>query len=322
MSLEEGLAFKQISLSFAAFALYTSLESLHVYLCLHSFVKHRQAPIHVQRSRRRYVRVMFIALFFSMATYCFDLALFYISTWNRTPETQSAEFAVWLAFHICIGATHLVANGLLAWRCYVIWTGNPCIGLAPVIPAAASLAVGILNLASSAICVKPKPANVICKNHGLLLHRGLYYLFATIVGATATILICVRLFRTKVRMEKIMGHTTTNSTTTATMRLGGPLIPYNRIIMVLMESALPFTLLGIVTAALTISDIDSAEGVRLFSYRLWTVGSGLTAQVITYRLIAGISLTSSREGDSYVLSRPIDFERSEDSSMSRDLATN
>ncbi|KAH6901897.1 hypothetical protein BKA70DRAFT_1521554 [Coprinopsis sp. MPI-PUGE-AT-0042] len=288
-----------------------NLQGLHIYLCIHAFLKYRESALDVRKARIHYVRVMFITLFLSTATFALDLGHFYVSTeFNSRKTKTSIEIALYVevAFHLFIGFTHLTADGLLVWRCYVIWTGKKWLGLIPLLPYAASI-VGILDVVSNALCLGRDPNNVICKNHGVALHRGLYYLAATSVNLAATVLICIRLLRTRRWMKRVLGsEDTSNSEDAATTELvGGPVVPYTRVAIVLIESALPFTLLGIAAAIVAFANTRSANNAHIFASRLWNMASGLAAQVIIYRVIAGTSWTSSREGDRYALSHSINF---------------
>ncbi|KAH6901887.1 hypothetical protein BKA70DRAFT_1435490 [Coprinopsis sp. MPI-PUGE-AT-0042] len=306
----------QISLAFGAVLVYASLISLQVFLCVHSFIKYLKSPPHVRKTRKHYVRVMLATSFFSMATFAFDVALFYISTGNWKPQSESAELAIWLGLNLCIGLTHLVADGLLVSLTLLRDLVGKSLDWVGSFDSVSCIPMGVITLLSGALCLSPSSTNILCRNHGLILHRGIYYLLATSVNTTATALICVRLLRAKVRIETIM--TPTSSTTTTVQRLGGTGVPYTMLTMVFMESALPFTVLGIITAALTITDVNSTEGVSLFSYRLWIVASGPTAEVIAYRVIAGISSASTWERESDVLSHSIRFAVNDPLSGSRD----
>jgi hypothetical protein len=129
----------------------------------------------------------------------------------------------------------------------------------------------MLVLASSAICPKRDPTNIIYKNNGATRIRGVYFIVATSVNLAATILICVRLLRVKRGITKALGWT--NPTTGSVERVGSSAIPYAKVTTVLMESALPFTLLAVVAAILAFLDTKLAQDTRIFTSRLWTMAS-------------------------------------------------
>ncbi|KAH6901884.1 hypothetical protein BKA70DRAFT_1521501 [Coprinopsis sp. MPI-PUGE-AT-0042] len=286
-----------IELSFGSFLLNTSLVSLHIYLCVHAFVKYRESTLVVRNTRINYNN-------------------------GRTKESSSTALYLDVLFHLFIGVTHLTADGLLAWRCYVIWTGNKWVGLFPLLPYVASIAVGTLNAVSNALCPGLDPTNVVCKNHGL--HSGLYYLVATSVNLTATALICIRLLRTRRWLKRVLGSEgASNSDDAATTeRVGDSVVPYTRVTTVLIESALPFTLLGVAAAIVAFVNTSPANYARIFSSRLWTIASGLTSQVIIYRVITGTSWTSNRERDRYALSHSINFLHTSSSSARSGIQNN
>ncbi|KAH6901833.1 hypothetical protein BKA70DRAFT_1435446 [Coprinopsis sp. MPI-PUGE-AT-0042] len=286
MSSIEDAEHHELTLTFGAFLIYTALASLHVYLCVHGLIKYRLCPISVQKTRRNYARLMLLILFLSTATFVIDLTIFFISFDPRRGNGSPRHTMMLnIVLHAFLGATHLTADGLLSWRCYVIWMERWWIGLAPLFPYLISIAVGTLNIVSSAICDGVNPAHSICFNNSISVYRGLYYLAATGVNLTATSLICLRLWRMKRQVDKagISGRRTVEP------------VPYVKLTMVLIESALPFTALGISTAVLAFVDTPAANDARIFSSRLWTIASGLTAQAILYRVVSGISWTSNPE---------------------------
>ncbi|KAH6901835.1 hypothetical protein BKA70DRAFT_1157475 [Coprinopsis sp. MPI-PUGE-AT-0042] len=286
-----------LPLTFGALLIYSSLANLHFYLCVHGFVKFRRSHPLIRDKRRNYVRVMFVLLALSTTAFAFELADFYISS-NFEKNRVSVRLSLWLGvlLHVFIGITHLTADGLLVWRCYVIWTGRWYIGVAPLLPYFTSLALGILAIVSSARCAFV-PKNNFCVERGFELHRGLYFLFATSVNVVATTLICIRLLRMKRRVEKM---------DSSTERLGGT-IPYTRVTMVLVESALPFTVMGISTGIIALVKTPSSYYAWIFVSRLWTMASALAAQLIIYRVITGISWTSDPEQDVDALSQSMHF---------------
>ncbi|KAH6901901.1 hypothetical protein BKA70DRAFT_1405255 [Coprinopsis sp. MPI-PUGE-AT-0042] len=252
--------------------------------------------------------VDFCLTFGAFLLYLLLVAHFYVGVWNSEKNERSIKTALWLEV-FCgafVAGTHLAADGLLVWRCYVIWIGNLWVGLAPLLPYTAAAGVGIVNVVSNALCTSRDMTNMVCRNDGVTVHRGLYYLVATSVNLSATVLICVRLLRVKQEMNRALG-----SSIPTTERVWASAVPYTRVTMLLMESALPFTLLGIAAAILTFVNSDSAQKAQIFTNRMWTMASGLTSQVITYRVITGISWVSSLVGDRERLSHPIYFVRSD-----------
>ena len=109
----------------------------------------------------------------------------------------------------------------------------------------------------------------------------------------------------------------------------GEQVPYTKSTMILVESALPFTVLGILTAALGFStDVSALKAHDVFASRIWIMASvglisiafsvsivdclyqALTGQVIIHRLITGVSWRSNEEGFEHGLSHSIHFAHS------------
>ena len=122
--------------------------------------------------------------------------------------------------------------------------------------------MGILAIVSSARCAFV-PKTHFCVERGFELHRGIYFLLATSVNVVATTLICIRLLRMKHQVEKA------NS---STEKFGGSL-PYTKVTMVLIESALPFTVMGISTGIIALVKTSASYYAWIFVSRLWTISS-------------------------------------------------
>jgi hypothetical protein len=191
--------------------------------------------------------------------------------------------------------------------------------------------VGILTILHAVLCEdEPTSSSFttgLCNTSDVgLLHLGLYYLIATSVNLVATTLICVRLVRMKHLVNKLSASSPIENPGES---------PYSRVTAILLESALPFTLLGILSSVVAFVDTSGAKDARIFAGRMWTIASvsgiiacpynrppnhcfpalflqGLTAQVITYRVITGVSFTSASPGetDTGAISHPIRFTHS------------
>ncbi|KAH6901834.1 hypothetical protein BKA70DRAFT_1307580 [Coprinopsis sp. MPI-PUGE-AT-0042] len=274
-----------VPLTVGALLMYTSLTNVHAYLCVHGYVLHRRSPMATRRRHQNYVRAMFLILFLSASAFAFDVANFYASSSVLDAGRRRLS---WLGafLHFFIGLTHLSADGLLVWRCYLVWATRWWIGLAPLLPHISALVVGALVLFSSVRCAlheedrSSTPTNHFCVEKGTELYRGLYYLIATSVNVMSTSLICGRLVFMKRRIE----------------RLASPApLPYTRVTSLLLESALPFTVVGLLTGITALANTREAYHGLIFASRVWTVSSALAAQSIIYRVICGISWVKTPE---------------------------
>jgi hypothetical protein len=130
-------------------------------------------------------------------------------------------------------------------------------------------AVGILTILRAVLCDdEPKslsPTNGLCNTSGVgLLHLGLYYLIATSVNLVATTLICVRLVRMKHLVNKLSAASPIENSGDS---------PYSRVTAILLESALPFTVLGILSSVVAFVDTNGANHARIFASRMWTIAN-------------------------------------------------
>lgn len=99
-----------------------------------------------------------------------------------------------------------------------------------------------------------------CGGQSNVFNQGMYYVVATSVNVTATTLICFRLLQMKRKLA-------------STARLPGSFGgggPYGRISMILIESALPFTIVGVLCSILAFVGPDPPW---FFVSRLWTMAS-------------------------------------------------
>ncbi|KAH6913428.1 hypothetical protein BKA70DRAFT_1262854 [Coprinopsis sp. MPI-PUGE-AT-0042] len=169
--------------------------------------------------------------------------------------------------------------------------------------------VGILATLRAVLCddqpTSASPTNGLCNTLGVgLFHLGLYYPIATSPGGQIA--------------------------SPPTERLSES--PYSRVTAILLESALPFTVLGILSSVVAFVDTSGANHARLFSSRVWTVATvsgscslrlcilnSRTLLVITYRVITGISFTSNSpaQADEGAISHSIHFTHSAPVSRSR-----
>lgn len=96
-----------------------------------------------------------------------------------------------------------------------------------------------------------------CTEDNLFLQHSLYFIAATAVNVVATTLICARLLHMKFHLLRL---------DQSTERFGRG-AAYNRITMILIESALPSTAVGLSCAVLS---VVRRTGYWYFARRLWT----------------------------------------------------
>ncbi|OAX40744.1 hypothetical protein K503DRAFT_864362 [Rhizopogon vinicolor AM-OR11-026] len=119
----------------------------------------------------------------------------------------------------------LMTDGLLIYRCFIVWSGSRRVIIIPSVFWAVSFVFGILELVTSG---SPNGEFFV----GLAAHVGVVYFSATIVlNVITTCLICGRIMFYARRMQDQLGAEISKAYFTA--------------VAIVIESALPYTLFGI-----------------------------------------------------------------------------
>ncbi|KAH6901836.1 hypothetical protein BKA70DRAFT_1521390 [Coprinopsis sp. MPI-PUGE-AT-0042] len=288
---------RKLALRFGALIICAFLVSLHVYLCAHGWAHYRRSAKAIQKNHKTYVWAMFVILVLSTATFGLEVAFLYTSL-SQTQGRTSPQVLLRLTnvLQTFLGLTHAAAAGILVWRCYLIWTGRRWIGLIPLLPFVATLALGIKAIVVQTQCRREVLIGFpdACNEEDLFLHHSLYFVAATIVNVVSTTLICIRLLHMKHRILNM---------DQSTDRFGRG-ASYNRITMILVESALPSTAVGV---SCGIFSLVNRSGYWYFARRLWTPATALGAQFIFYRVTSGASWTSSPGSGELTLPFPVAF---------------
>ncbi|KAF9077047.1 hypothetical protein BDP27DRAFT_1389251 [Rhodocollybia butyracea] len=161
--------------------------------------------------------------------------------------------------------TNFMADGLLLYRCYMIWGSRIYIILLPCLIYLASIAMAILNTILGAL----PGANVF---RGKANDIGIGWVSLTIsLNIILSTLICARLLIMRRRIRSI-GVLSPESTAT-----------YSNIIAIIVESAVPYTFSGI---ALLVTSILQNNTELAWSFT-WGVFSAISPQMIILRVAMG-----------------------------------
>ncbi|KAJ7593434.1 hypothetical protein C8J56DRAFT_779396 [Mycena floridula] len=180
------------------------------------------------------------------------------SVWWQTMGTGANQLA------------NLLGEGLLIFRCYIIWNSDWRIIVFPLILYLASMSMAITMLIQSA-----KPGSNFFR--GSTVNFGiLWAVMSVALNIVVTGLIAVRIFRARNASRKFIED-----------REGEKM--YTNIAAIIIESALPFSLFGIVFAVTYGKDL--AEGPAFLF--VWAVFSGLSPQFIIFRVACGSTVVGS-----------------------------
>jgi len=160
-----------------------------------------------------------------------------------------------------------IADGLMLYRCYVFWGHVPLAMVFPSLIYLGSVAMGITTTIQSGL----PGGNFFA---GITVNFGIPWLVLTIVfNILVTTMIAGRLLSMHEKGKRVLGRETTKR--------------YTGLVAILVESALPFTLLGIVYLATYIKDVP--ESLALAD--IWGAVVALAPQAIILRVAMGVAWT-------------------------------
>ncbi|KAH6880274.1 hypothetical protein BKA70DRAFT_1575877 [Coprinopsis sp. MPI-PUGE-AT-0042] len=300
----------------SAVFLYPTLAAVQLCLTVYSLVRFRRLTLERRKSRRRYI--LFLLLILGLSTTRFVLYLRedqeYIfdppGLWQCSIMIASlSETAISFG---CTTALALVGDAFLAWRAAIVWSHKPILKWCPILLYICSFAVSLAssffqwralhvilaNSASNSTALGPVQKDNMENSdpHRIAHVRATYQLWrfadftmSVAVSVATTTLIIARLLLLQRRLKNLSENSVALTST----------LPYRQIIALVLESALPFTLVGVIGAVAT-AFID-LEGKRhkwaLDSFPillvLWTNALALGPQFIAFRIICGTTWTSN-----------------------------
>ncbi|KAH6869086.1 hypothetical protein BKA70DRAFT_1491398 [Coprinopsis sp. MPI-PUGE-AT-0042] len=222
------------------------------------------------------------------------------------------EYAISFA---CTSLLSLIGDAFLAWRATIVWSHNRIVKRVPA-------AVFVLSFG---VCLSSSVFKVLAyhnlksmgswagewKKGGAIKRVQLAYKIwrmtdfsmSVMVNVVTTTLIITRLLMMERKMRNLAKE--------STMFRSG--LPYRRVIALLLESALPFTLVGIagVVCAGLLDPINNTYSRAIHAFPIlmvaWTNALALGPQCIVLRVISGTTFASSTESPSVQISHHLIF---------------
>ncbi|KAJ2915207.1 hypothetical protein MD484_g5193, partial [Candolleomyces efflorescens] len=272
---------------------------IHLFMALYGLSVFLETPKEQRRSRTRYIVLSFVITALKIFQISLDKSWgFRILFEAGSPDgwiKMHAKYRMWWVRFASMGASTaiiVIGDGLLVYRCYVIWSHRPWVLILPILTYLASTAV---NIATDAA---PKPSGI---PNSDLLGAGAFLVVCTNLMVTG--LISFHLIQARRRLTK-MFHASDDDE-----------------FAILIEAVLPLTVFGIIDAALGVSGpakgttadyVGYDVALNVFDY-LFNAFSALSPHMIIFRVTTGRSWAAkppSVDSDGDVLSRPIAFARS------------
>ncbi|KAJ6448890.1 hypothetical protein C8R45DRAFT_1045530 [Mycena sanguinolenta] len=160
-------------------------------------------------------------------------------------------------------SANVLGDGLMLYRCHVFWGHSRLAMAGPVILYLSSVAMGITTTIQSGL-----PGGDLFQ--GTTVNFGIPWIVLTIVfNIVVTAMITIRLFSVSSKVNRVVGKETRKK--------------YTGFVAILVESALPFTLLGVCYLATYIREISES----LAFADIWGAFVALSPQAIILRVAMG-----------------------------------
>ncbi|KAJ3545416.1 hypothetical protein NMY22_g2455 [Coprinellus aureogranulatus] len=246
-------------------------------LCIYGLSHYKSStPSQHRNARRLYFILSFVILaFFTAASVADSVFLARLTISPGGYELLYKKSPWWLTMGtVCNTIVILLGDGILVYRCYIIWQGRRWVIVIPCLALVASLVMSIM-----AVIDDSKP-----------IYYSAWISLSITVNTISTALIVGKLVYERRRLSKVLAR--------------GHLVKYITATSILVESAVPLTVVGIAASIILTQSTNIAPiGAAL---ALWFCLSGLCPQLIIFRVAVGRSYTDFNVA-SQVISRPIQF---------------
>ncbi|KAH6902235.1 hypothetical protein BKA70DRAFT_1521319 [Coprinopsis sp. MPI-PUGE-AT-0042] len=226
--------------------------------------------------------------------------------WKHSVVFNSAK-EMGLSF-ACTAALSLLGDAFLVWRLVIIWSPNCILKFIPVvlyiIYFGICIASSTLRFRALSDLIEETKAYMTRRDeprwkvfhletidHTQLVYQiwcGIEFAMSVVVSATTTTLICIRLILLERKMKRVAARSSAFKS----------VVPYRQVLALLIESALPFTLVGVAGAIMAVflnpSSNASTKAMYAFPFVtvLWTNGLALGPQFIIFRIVSGTAWSS------------------------------
>ncbi|KAF6756297.1 hypothetical protein DFP72DRAFT_1066659 [Ephemerocybe angulata] len=259
---------------------------IQLFMCIYGLVAFLEIPRAERRGRVRYIIIswtLFTLLTFDTFT---NVSSFYRAVfYSKSPEdfaSQRMKEFTWLSFAGCVAciAASLISDGLLLYRCYLIWNQKRQVLILPLLTYLASFAFSVPFL-------HPMVERIGWANSNLTF--GSLWTFSSVAtNILATALISYRLIRSRRKLSPLVDSQ--------------DLSLYTGVLAILIESALPLSICGMAYAIILAitkpgdPDIVNKEAASYILSGLYFTFSGLSPQMIIFRVTTGRSWVRQRTG--------------------------
>ncbi|KAI0095199.1 hypothetical protein BDY19DRAFT_916738 [Irpex rosettiformis] len=173
---------------------------------------------------------------------------------------------------------NIIGDGFLLYRCYVIWHQSWWIMAFPALVYAASVVLSILSLVESAL-----PENNSFFNFAHVSFTVPWIALSSALNIILTMMISFRILRFRRELQFAL-----NRDPHLLAQHSQYLNTYTSIVAILVESALPFSIIGLITCIL----VGKGNSVNAAFLELWGVFPGISPLLIVLRIAMGSAWTN------------------------------
>ncbi|KAJ3507803.1 hypothetical protein NMY22_g16818 [Coprinellus aureogranulatus] len=277
MGAQDPTLLATVKVSYAALHIELITLAIQLVLCIYGLSHYKAStPSQHRNVRRLYSILSFVILAFFTAATVSDSVYFARLTISPGRFELLLEKSPWFATlgSLCNTIVILLGDGILVYRCYIIWQGRRWVVVIPCLALVASLVMAIVAVVDDST----------------LIYFSAWIAMSITVNTLSTALIVGKLVYERRRLSKVLAH--------------GHLVKYITATAILVESAVPLTVVGIASSIILTQNTNiSLLGSAL---TMWFCLSGLCPQLIIFRVAVGRSYTDLNVA-SDVVSRPIQF---------------
>ncbi|TFK24334.1 hypothetical protein FA15DRAFT_704665 [Coprinopsis marcescibilis] len=276
-----GWTFLKPTMRLSLVGLFIQCTGLGLQICLsvQSLSSFLSSPREARKARRGYVQMMYIILALYIIVTVLDVVNALSVIEALIGRNGGAHFmwiepaSIWAARTCVLGAIQTAGDGLMVWRCYIVWSVKRWVVIFPLIAYLASLSLGIVYISEAYPGMSSESPS---DTYNFV---AAYFSSVALVSVLTTSLIAFRLIRMKWKIRNVASVSSGISSA------------YNRALVLVIESALPFTTFGILAAVCAAgareSDILAQAFFLIAPIWIWTCA--LAPQLIIYRVTTGRS---------------------------------
>ncbi|KAJ2924615.1 hypothetical protein H1R20_g12486, partial [Candolleomyces eurysporus] len=263
---------------------------IHLFMALYGLSVFLETPEPLRKGRKRYIAVSFVLTTLKALTASLDMAHYFQTLFKSTStdhwhELFHGSYRDWkyLTSTASLGLVIIIGNALLVYRCYKVCVEYWWVTILPMMTSLSALVFYFVSYYSTGSDIG-------------LIYSVVSTLLTVLTNIIVTALITIRLLRARRTLEKLLPS--------ADVRV------YTGVIAILIESAAPLTIFGIITSAMKLAPSQDSRGRMICGIlfdSLFYSFCALSPHMIIFRVTTGRSFTNLPLAKDGVVTNPIQF---------------